>query len=185
MFDRISPVYDAMNRVTLSVDAMGGATQTEYDALGNAIQVTRYAGAVSLSGVTAQNAATLLPGRVQADANHDRVTRNQFDIVGRLVATMQVNMIEVLDYSGRYIDHIEARGFVTTTTYSTFGEVYQTTQYDLPIPGESYTFATLRDAQALGDLQVLRRRGRRALRVALGADADAGLAALLASIQTR
>ena len=26
---------------------------------------------------------------------------------------------------------------------------------DLPVPGESYTFATLRDAQALGDLQVL------------------------------
>ena len=45
---------------------------------------------------------------------------------------------------------------------------------DLPVPGESYTFATLRDAQALGDLQVLKRRGRRALRVHLGADIDAG-----------
>jgi transaldolase/glucose-6-phosphate isomerase len=52
------------------------------------------------------------------------------------------------------------------------------TQADLPVPGESYTFATLRDAQALGDLQVLKRRGRRALRVHLGADVDAGLAAL-------
>jgi len=49
---------------------------------------------------------------------------------------------------------------------------------DLPVPGESYTFATLRDAQALGDLQVLKRRGRRVLRVHLGADVDAGLAAL-------
>jgi glucose-6-phosphate isomerase len=49
---------------------------------------------------------------------------------------------------------------------------------DLPVPGESYTFATLRDAQALGDLQVLKRRGRRALRVNLGADVDAGLRAL-------
>ena len=42
------------------------------------------------------------------------------------------------------------------------------------MPGESYSFATLRDAQALGDLQVLKRRGRRALRVHLGADIDAG-----------
>jgi hypothetical protein len=49
---------------------------------------------------------------------------------------------------------------------------------DLPVPGESYTFATLRDAQALGDLQVLKRRGRRVLRVHLGADVDAGLEAL-------
>jgi transaldolase / glucose-6-phosphate isomerase len=49
---------------------------------------------------------------------------------------------------------------------------------DLPVPGESYSFATLRDAQALGDLQVLKRRGRRALRVHLGGDVDAGLEAL-------
>jgi len=54
---------------------------------------------------------------------------------------------------------------------------------DLPIPGEAYSFATLRDAQALGDLQVLRRRGRRALRVNLGADVDAGLETLLATLE--
>ena len=54
---------------------------------------------------------------------------------------------------------------------------------DLPIPGEPYTFATLRDAQALGDLQVLRRRSRRALRVNLGVDIDAGLAALLSTLE--
>jgi glucose-6-phosphate isomerase len=55
---------------------------------------------------------------------------------------------------------------------------------DLPVPGEPYSFATLRNAQALGDLQVLRRRGRRALRVHLGADVDAGLAALAETIAT-
>ncbi len=55
---------------------------------------------------------------------------------------------------------------------------------DLAIPGEAYSFATLRNAQALGDLQVLRRRGRRALRVALGADVDAGLQALVEAVET-
>jgi transaldolase/glucose-6-phosphate isomerase len=54
---------------------------------------------------------------------------------------------------------------------------------DLPVPGEAYSFGTLRSAQALGDLQVLRRRGRRALRVNLGADVDAGLATLLATLE--
>lgn len=57
---------------------------------------------------------------------------------------------------------------------------------DVPVPGETYSFAGLRDAQAQGDLQVLRRRGRRALRVDLstfGNDVEAGLAALLASIE--
>ena len=54
---------------------------------------------------------------------------------------------------------------------------------DLPVPGEAYSFATLRNAQALGDLQVLRRRGRRALRINLSTDIDAGLATLLATIE--
>jgi hypothetical protein len=51
---------------------------------------------------------------------------------------------------------------------------------DLVVPGESYTFATLRNAQALGDLQVLRRRSRRALRVHLGNDIEGGLSQLAA-----
>ncbi len=57
---------------------------------------------------------------------------------------------------------------------------------DLPVPGEAYSFAALRNAQALGDLQVLRRRGRRALRINLsvaGADVDAALATLLTTIE--
>jgi transaldolase / glucose-6-phosphate isomerase len=36
---------------------------------------------------------------------------------------------------------------------------------DVPIPGQPYTFGTLIDAQALGDLRSLRKRGRRVARV--------------------
>ena len=39
---------------------------------------------------------------------------------------------------------------------------------DLPIPGEPYTFATLLNAQALGDLAALQEQGRPAARVELG-----------------
>ena len=38
-------------------------------------------------------------------------------------------------------------------------------EIDLPIPGKPFTFGTLIDAQALGDLQALRARGRRVARV--------------------
>jgi glucose-6-phosphate isomerase/transaldolase/glucose-6-phosphate isomerase len=41
---------------------------------------------------------------------------------------------------------------------------------DLAIPGRRYTFGTLVDAQALGDLQALQESGRRVARVHLGAD---------------
>jgi transaldolase/glucose-6-phosphate isomerase len=46
---------------------------------------------------------------------------------------------------------------------------------DVEIPGESFTFSTLKQAQALGDFRSLSTRGRRAVRVELGADATAGL----------
>jgi transaldolase / glucose-6-phosphate isomerase len=46
---------------------------------------------------------------------------------------------------------------------------------DLPIPGEPYTFSTLKQAQALGDFRSLSTRGRRAVRVDLGPDVSGGL----------
>jgi transaldolase/glucose-6-phosphate isomerase len=48
-------------------------------------------------------------------------------------------------------------------------------KFDVPVPGQKYTFGVVKAAQARGDFQVLLDRGRRALRVHLGADADAGL----------
>jgi transaldolase/glucose-6-phosphate isomerase len=49
---------------------------------------------------------------------------------------------------------------------------------DLAVPGQKYTFGVVKAAQARGDFQVLADRKRRALRVHLGADVDAGLAML-------
>lgn len=49
---------------------------------------------------------------------------------------------------------------------------------DLPIPGEPYTFSTLKQAQALGDFRSLASRGRRAIRVDLGSDVKGGLTRL-------
>lgn len=50
---------------------------------------------------------------------------------------------------------------------------------DVQVPGQRFTFGVVKAAQALGDLQVLNERGRRALRVHLGADVAAGLAQVL------
>jgi glucose-6-phosphate isomerase len=47
---------------------------------------------------------------------------------------------------------------------------------DVPIPGQEYGFSALKQSQAAGDLQVLRERGQRALRVDLGDNIPAGLA---------
>ncbi|HEY2234231.1 MAG TPA: bifunctional transaldolase/phosoglucose isomerase [Candidatus Angelobacter sp.] len=46
---------------------------------------------------------------------------------------------------------------------------------DLPVPGQNYTFGIVKAAQARGDFQVLADRKRRALRVHLPKDVEAGL----------
>jgi len=48
----------------------------------------------------------------------------------------------------------------------------------VPIPEKEYDFATLKDAQALGDFAVLQQRGRRVLRIELGRNIDRGLTTL-------
>ena len=53
---------------------------------------------------------------------------------------------------------------------------------DLAIPGQRYTFGVVIAAQAAGDLAVLQQRGRRVLRVHLGAEVEAGLKALSAAV---
>ncbi len=46
---------------------------------------------------------------------------------------------------------------------------------DLPVPETDFTFGELLAAQALGDFRALKQRGRRVLRINLGADAGLGL----------
>jgi transaldolase/glucose-6-phosphate isomerase len=53
---------------------------------------------------------------------------------------------------------------------------------DLPVPGQKYTFGVVKAAQARGDFQVLADRKRRALRVHLPEDVNAGLQTLARSI---
>ncbi len=55
---------------------------------------------------------------------------------------------------------------------------------DLPVHGRHYTFGQLVDAQARGDMEALEAHELPVLRVHLGADVDAGLAALDAAVAT-
>jgi transaldolase/glucose-6-phosphate isomerase len=54
---------------------------------------------------------------------------------------------------------------------------------DLPVPGQKYTFGIVKAAQARGDFAVLAERDRRALRIHLGSDVRAGLAAIDAAVR--
>lgn len=53
---------------------------------------------------------------------------------------------------------------------------------DLPVPDHPYTFGIFKRAEALGDLEALRKHERRVIRIHLGADVGRGLAALKRAI---
>jgi len=57
--------------------------------------------------------------------------------------------------------------------------------FDLPIPGEPYTFGVVADAQALGDLQALQSLGRRVAGVHLQQGVEAGIAQLAGQLVHR
>ncbi len=54
---------------------------------------------------------------------------------------------------------------------------------DIPIPSFGYSFGKLKMAQALGDLEALKRHGRRVLRIHLGAKIEEGLEELVEIIK--
>ncbi len=61
-------------------------------------------------------------------------------------------------------------------------QLVDTPALELPVPETEFDFGTLVRAQADGDLQALRRCGRRVLRVDLGGNAPGGLARLAAAV---
>ncbi|MEK6716914.1 MAG: bifunctional transaldolase/phosoglucose isomerase [candidate division NC10 bacterium] len=54
---------------------------------------------------------------------------------------------------------------------------------DLPIPGERHSFGVMKAAQALGDLESLQKRGRRALRIHITGGIEAGLRRALEAVR--
>jgi glucose-6-phosphate isomerase len=62
-----------------------------------------------------------------------------------------------------------------------FLQVVQEDSRDVEVPGQPYSFSTLKQAQALGDLRALQSHGRPVLRVSLGRSPGAGWKALAAA----
>ena len=87
-----------------------------------------------------------------------------------------------LGFGPRFL-HSTGQAYKGGPNTGVFLQVTCTDAADLPVPGETYTFGIVKAAQARGDFEVLAERGRRALRVHLGADVNRGLAILEIAIR--
>ena len=150
----------------------------------NAAELTRLAGGASLRGylkahldrLKAKDYCALL-AYVEMNDEHERVLQTARDAVrdARQVATC-------LGFGPRFL-HSTGQAYKGGPNSGVFLQITADDAEDLPVPGQSYTFGIVKAAQARGDFEVLAERGRRALRVHLGADVEQGLQILSKTIQ--
>ena len=78
-------VYDAMDRVRFTVDALGDVSEQQYNATGEVVHVRRYAS--TISPPTSTNVLTSVT--ITANNQTDQVTQYAYDRVGRRVFTSE------------------------------------------------------------------------------------------------
>ncbi len=99
---------------------------------------------------------------------------------GRLLKHCQ--RATALQFGPRFL-HSTGQAYKGGPASGVFLQITHAVGADLPVPGRKYSFGVVLQAQARGDLGVLAERGRRHLRVHLGADVDQGLKRLVEAVE--
>src|SRR5258708_38917207 len=111
------------------------------------------------------------------NAEHDAVLQEM-----RLVIRDKKKVATCVGFGPRFL-HSTGQAYKGGPNSGVFLQITCDDANDLPVPGQKYTFGVVKAAQARGDLQVLADCGRRALRVHLGKDVNAGLEALANAVR--
>ncbi len=105
----------------------------------------------------------------------------------RLLSALRKSVLErsgaatCLGFGPRFL-HSTGQAYKGGGNNSVVLQITSDDEFDLPVPGQKYTFGVVKAAQARGDFQVLLDRGRRALRIHLGSDVESGLENILSLI---
>jgi transaldolase / glucose-6-phosphate isomerase len=118
----------------------------------------------------------LLPFLEMTPANRVAIEALRTAIRDRLKVATSVG------FGPRYL-HSNGQAYKGGANTGVFLQITADDPVDVPVPGHTYTFGVVKAAQARGDLQVLGARERRAVRVHLGGDVKAGLAALRKAVE--
>jgi hypothetical protein len=107
----------------------------------------------------------------RSDTVHEQLERIRLSLRNRL------HKATTLGYGPRFL-HSTGQLHKGGPNRGVFLQITADPANDLVIPGAPYSFGQLNRAQALGDLQVLQRHGRRAVRIHIKGEPAAGLEAL-------
>jgi len=109
---------------------------------------------------------------VETNAEHESLLQNM-----RIAVRNRKRVATCLGFGPRFL-HSTGQAYKGGPNSGVFLQITCDDAQDLPVPGQKYTFGVVKAAQARGDFQVLADRKRRALRVHLGSDVNAGLTKL-------
>ncbi len=118
-----------------------------------------------------------LLGYIQMNAEHEQALQTI-----RHAVRDKKHIATCLGFGPRFL-HSTGQAYKGGPNSGVFLQITCDDSIELPVPEQKYTFGVVKAAQARGDFQVLADRGRRALRVHLGRDVNAGLQQLSAAIQ--
>lgn len=116
-------------------------------------------------------------GYIQMNAEHEK----SLQVIRHSVRDKK-HVATCLGFGPRFL-HSTGQAYKGGPNSGVFLQITCDDAVDLPVPGQKYTFGVVKAAQERGDFQVLIERERRALRVHLGSDVNAGLAILIAAVQ--
>ncbi|HTJ63038.1 MAG TPA: bifunctional transaldolase/phosoglucose isomerase [Alphaproteobacteria bacterium] len=141
-------------------------------------------GATSLDAVVATHLARLGAGDYCALLAYIQRTPGHIETLTALRAKIRdaKKVATCVGFGPRFL-HSTGQAYKGGPNSGVFLQITCDDAEDLAVPGQTYTFGTVKAAQARGDFGVLAERKRRALRVHLGADVDAGLKRLVAAVE--
>ena len=116
-------------------------------------------------------------GYIQMNAEHEQALQGV-----RHAVRDKKHVATCLGFGPRFL-HSTGQAYKGGPNSGVFLQITCDDSVELPVPGQKFTFGVVKAAQARGDFKVLAERGRRALRVHLGSNLKAGLAALQAAVQ--
>ncbi|MBC7380453.1 MAG: RHS repeat protein, partial [Burkholderiaceae bacterium] len=135
-------LYDAAGRKVADIDALGYLTQYQYNANNQAVNATRYAGAVTAANITALN--------VDAAAGTSTVT---LAAVRPTTGAADGTTWSLYDAAGRLAKSIDQLGYVTETQYDGAGQAIATLRYNNALTAAN--LATLTPATGPGDVNTV------------------------------
>jgi glucose-6-phosphate isomerase len=175
----LTSAYESTGKLPASTPFLTDAGIELYAAEGYAAKLKAAAPAQTLAGIVKAHLAQIKAGDYFASLAYLPMTEaNEAAIQSFRHKVRDAKKVATcLGFGPRFL-HSTGQDYKGGPNTGVFLQITSAHAADLAIPEQKYSFGIVVDAQAAGDLAVLEARGRRALRVHLGADVAAGLAAL-------